>query len=199
VASQFLGHHSPGDLGNPIDATGQPKLAGYNDCHFTRLTAGRFCTDPRSQRTNSRRPVDLVGRHQDRAVSEAGQARPTHDRLEGRGYPPSYREVGVTLGEAVQLPPRQNPSDLIQSQNWRPESARTGKPSCDGSRLGFRPQTIGARFLFEAMTFAPSCARDSRSSSAANPASSIASAVGRPNGQLATWPTTSLERQRVAH
>ena len=58
------------------------------------------------------RPFHMVAGRQDRALSQADKTRSADDRLEGRGYPQSHREGGIGGGEAVRLPPRQNPSQL---------------------------------------------------------------------------------------
>ena len=53
--------------------------------------------------------------------SQAREAWAPHHGVESRGHPHSYRESGVGHGEAVQLPPRQNPSELHDRRACRPD------------------------------------------------------------------------------
>ena len=72
-----------------------------------------------------------------RAVSQTGKAWAAHHRLEGRGHPHSYRASEIGHGEAVQLPPRQTPSQLHDQLSLAPSSGRMSTRSVDGLRPDF--------------------------------------------------------------
>ena len=128
-------------------------------------------------RTDSSRPVDVVGRRQVRSFSKTGEARAAHDRLEGRGHPRPDRKGELAMARR----PNGRRVKIHRSYKIAPPptfSACTSIPFADGSRLACQPRTPRDPSSSAVKTFVPFCMRANRSNRNVGQANSTAWAAG---------------------